>query len=92
MTTNPPLTANRLAENTIHISDIIRIMRKYGLYLLGLMILGGILAAIWAKFQTPQYDAIALVHLDQHSSISLGSRETISGAMPAKPARRSWQS
>ena len=73
MTTNPPLTANRLAENTIHISDIIRIMRKYGLYLLGLMILGGILAAIWAKFQTPQYDAIALVHLDQHSSISLGS-------------------
>jgi succinoglycan biosynthesis transport protein ExoP len=73
VTTNPPLTANRLAENTIHISDIIRIMRKYGLYLLGLMILGGILAAIWAKFQTPQYDAIALVHLDQHSSISLGS-------------------
>jgi capsular exopolysaccharide synthesis family protein len=73
VTTNPPLTANRLAENTIRISDIIRIMRKYGLYLLGLMILGGILAAIWAKFQTPQYDAIALVHLDQHSSISLGS-------------------
>jgi succinoglycan biosynthesis transport protein ExoP len=73
VTTNPPLTANRLAENTIHISDVIRITRKYGLYLLGLMILGGILAAIWAKFQTPQYDAIALVHLDQHSSISLGS-------------------
>jgi succinoglycan biosynthesis transport protein ExoP len=73
VTTNPPLTANRLAESTIHISDVIRIMRKYGLYLLGLMILGAILAAIWAKFQTPQYDAIALVHLDQHSSISLGS-------------------
>ena len=73
MTTNPPLTANRFAENTIHLSDIIRIMRKYGVYLLGLTILGGILATIWAKFQTPQYDAIALVHLDQHSSISLGS-------------------
>jgi polysaccharide biosynthesis transport protein len=73
VTTNPLLTANRFAENTIHISDITRIMRKYGLYLLSLMILGGILAAIWAKFQTPQYDAIALVHLDQHSSISLGS-------------------
>ena len=73
MTTNPPVAASRLAESTIHISDIIRILRKYGLYLLGLMILGGTVAAIWAKFQTPQYDAIALVHLDQHSSISLSA-------------------
>ena len=64
---------NRLAENAIHISDVIRILRKYGLYLLGLMILGGTLAAIWGRFQTPQYDAIALVHLDQHSSISLSA-------------------
>jgi capsular exopolysaccharide synthesis family protein len=37
------------------------------------MILGGTLGAIWAKFQTPQYDAVAMVHLDQHSSISLGA-------------------
>lgn len=37
------------------------------------MVLGGTLAAIWAKFQPPQYDAVALVHLDQHSSISLSS-------------------
>jgi capsular exopolysaccharide synthesis family protein len=37
------------------------------------MILGGTLTAIWAKFQTPQYDAVALVHLDQHNSISLSS-------------------
>jgi polysaccharide biosynthesis transport protein len=77
VTTNPPATANRFAENSIHISDVIRILRKYGLYLLGLMVLGGVLAAIWAKFQTPQYDAIALVHLDQHSSISLSA---VSGA------------
>ncbi len=48
-------------------------MRKYGLYLLGLMILGGTLAAIWAKFQTPKFDAVAMVHLDQHSAISIGS-------------------
>jgi polysaccharide biosynthesis transport protein len=73
VTTIPPLMASRLAENSIHISDVIRILRKYGLYLLGLMVLGGTLAAIWAKFQTPQYDAIALIHLDQHSSISLSS-------------------
>jgi succinoglycan biosynthesis transport protein ExoP len=73
VTTNPPSAATKFAENQIHISDIIRILRKYGLYLLGLMILGGTLAAIWAKFQPPQYDAIAMVHLDQHGAISLGS-------------------
>ena len=72
MTTNPPSTASKLAENSIHLSDIVRILRKYGVYLLALMVLGGTLAAIWAKFQPPQYDAVALVHLDQHSSISLG--------------------
>ncbi|HEX4319984.1 MAG TPA: polysaccharide biosynthesis tyrosine autokinase [Acidobacteriaceae bacterium] len=73
MTTNPPATANRLAENSIHISDVVRILRRYGLYLFGLMILGATLATVWAKFQTPQYDAIAMVHLDQHSSISLSA-------------------
>ncbi len=73
MTTNPPSVATKIAENSIHVSDILRILRKYGLYMLGLMILGGTLAAIWAKLQTPQYDAIALVHLDQHNSISLSS-------------------
>jgi len=73
VTTNPPSTANKFTENAIHLSDIVRILRKYGLYLLGLMILGGTLAAIWAKFQPPQYDAIAMIHLDQHSSISLSA-------------------
>ncbi len=73
MTTNSPSTASKLAENAIHLSDIVRILRKYGIYLLALMVLGGTLAAIWAKFQPPQYDAVALVHLDQHSSISLSS-------------------
>jgi capsular exopolysaccharide synthesis family protein len=67
------MMAGRFVESSIHLSDIFRILRKYGLYLLVLMLLGGTLAAIWGKFQTPQYDAIALVHLDQHSSISLGS-------------------
>ncbi len=73
MTTNSPSTASKFVESSIHLSDIFRILRKYGIYLIGLMILGGTLAAIWAKFQPPQYDAIALVHLDQHSSISLSS-------------------
>jgi succinoglycan biosynthesis transport protein ExoP len=73
VTTNPPSTASKLAENSIHLSDIFRVVRKYGIYLIALMVLGGTLAAIWAKFQPPQYDAVAMVHLDQHSSISLSS-------------------
>ena len=73
MTTIPQVPTNRFAENTIHLSDITRILRKYGLYMLGLMVLGGTLAGIWGKFQTPMYDATAMVHLDQHSSISIGS-------------------
>ena len=73
MTTNPPSVASKLAENSIHLSDVFRVLRKYGIYLVALMVLGGTLAAIWAKFQAPQYDAVALVHLDQHNSISLGS-------------------
>ena len=73
MTTNPIVTASKFTENTIHISDIIRVLRKYGLYLLGLMVLGGTLSTIWAKFQVPQYDAVAMIHLDQHTSISLGT-------------------
>jgi succinoglycan biosynthesis transport protein ExoP len=73
VTTNPPSVASKLAENSIHLSDVFRVLRKYGIYLVALMVLGGTLAAIWAKFQAPQYDAVALVHLDQHNSISLGS-------------------
>ena len=42
--------ASRFAENSIHLSDVTRILRKYGWSLLGLMILGGTLAAIWGKF------------------------------------------
>src|SRR5271155_4407583 len=64
---------NRVAESSIHVSDVIRILKKYGLYLVGLTILGATLASIWGKFQLPQYDAVAMVHLDQHSAISLSS-------------------
>jgi capsular exopolysaccharide synthesis family protein len=70
VTTNSPSLA-KLPESTIQISDITRLLRKYGLYLVGLMILGGVVAAVWAKLQTPKYDAVATVHLDQHKSISL---------------------
>lgn len=52
--------------------------------MLGLMILGGTLATIWAKFQTPMYDGIAMVHLDQHSSISLSASGATSDEYPLK--------
>ena len=67
------MMAGKLPEGTIRFSDVSRILRKYGVYLFFLMLLGGVLATIWAKFQTPQYDAVAMVHLDQHSAISIGS-------------------
>ncbi len=84
MTTIPPSTASRITESQIHLSDITRILRKYGLYVLGLMILGGTLSTIWAKFQTPMYDGIALIHLDQHNSISISSAGSASDEYPLK--------
>ncbi|HTJ30626.1 MAG TPA: polysaccharide biosynthesis tyrosine autokinase [Acidobacteriaceae bacterium] len=72
MTTNSASVA-KLPESTIQIADIIRVLRKYGLHIFGLMVLCGVLAAVWAKFQMPMYDAVATVHLDQHTSISLSS-------------------
>jgi succinoglycan biosynthesis transport protein ExoP len=73
VTTNSAVAGKKPADNQIQFSDIIRILRRYGLYLVGLMVVGGMLAFIWAKFQTPKYDGVAFVHLDQHNSISLSS-------------------
>lgn len=78
MTTDFTNPAGKFSESAIRITDITRILRKYGLYLLGLMILGGLLAGIWARFQTPLYDAVALVHLDQHNPISLSGAAGVS--------------
>ncbi|HEY9127518.1 MAG TPA: polysaccharide biosynthesis tyrosine autokinase, partial [Acidobacteriaceae bacterium] len=72
MTTNSASVA-KLPESTIQIADITRVLRKYGLHLFGLMALCGVLAAVWAEFQQPMFDAVATVHLDQHTSISLSS-------------------
>ena len=73
MTTTNTASVAKLQENAIQISDITRVLRKYGLYLFGLMVLCGVLAGVWGVFQVPRYDAVATVHLDQHSSISLSS-------------------
>jgi capsular exopolysaccharide synthesis family protein len=84
VTTIPPAAASKITESQIRFSDITRILRKYGLYVLGLMILGGTLAAIWAKFQTPMYDGVAMIHLDQHNSISISSGGSASDEYPLK--------
>ena len=73
MTTNPQTAPTRFTESTIHLSDISRILRKYGLYVVGLTVLGAILATIWGKFQPAMYDAVAMIHLDQHSTISISA-------------------
>ncbi len=73
MTTNPQTAPTRFTESTIHLSDITRILRKYGLYVVGLTVLGAILATIWGKFQPAMYDAVAMIHLDQHSAISISA-------------------
>ncbi len=67
------MLASKLPESSIRFSDIARVLRKYGLYMLLLMIVGGVLATLWAKLQPAQYDAVAMVHLDQHNAISIGS-------------------
>jgi capsular exopolysaccharide synthesis family protein len=84
VTTIPLATASKITDSQIRFSDVTRILRKYGLYVLGLMILGGTLAAVWAKFQTPMYDGIAMIHLDQHNSISISSGGSASDEYPLK--------
>lgn len=72
MTTNQPPNPGSRIDNAIQISDLTRVLKKYGLYLLGGMVLTATLAIIWGKFQPNLYDSVALVHLTQHNSLSLG--------------------
>ncbi len=62
-----------LSDSPIRIADILRVARKYGIFILAMACLSGFLAGLWAHFQPSLYDATALIHLDQHSSISLNS-------------------
>uniref|UniRef100_E6PYQ4 Polysaccharide chain length determinant N-terminal domain-containing protein n=1 Tax=mine drainage metagenome TaxID=410659 RepID=E6PYQ4_9ZZZZ len=72
MTKFPSSNTNQFADNPIRVADVARLIRKYGIYVLGSTMLGAILFAMWAHFQPSLYDATAMIHLDQHSSISLG--------------------
>ncbi len=73
-----------LSDAPIRIGDIMRVARNYGLYILAFACITGFLAGLWAHFQPSLYDATALIHLDQHSSISLSLSGTSSDDYPLK--------
>ncbi len=62
-----------LSDAPIRFGDIVRIGRKYGLFIAAFASICGFAAGIWAHFQPSLYDATALIHLDQHGSISLSA-------------------
>lgn len=62
---------NKLNDRQIRPSEIIRVVKRYGIYVVATSVLFAVIAAIWAHFQPRLYDSTALIHLDQHSSMSL---------------------
>jgi polysaccharide biosynthesis transport protein len=74
VTVRTPDFAPEAAENkTLMLADYIRVFKKY-LWLLTVCSLGfAVLAFLWAKRQPKLYDATAMVQIDQHGAMSLGS-------------------
>jgi polysaccharide biosynthesis transport protein len=74
VTVNNPEFAPEAAEGkTLLLSDFIRVSRRFIWLLAGLSAGCAILAFIWAKGQPREYDATAMVQVDQHGAMSLGS-------------------
>lgn len=74
MTVNTPDFAPEAAESkTLVLSDFIRVGRKYLWLLLGLSFGLAIAAYIWSRHQTKLYDATAMIQVEQHGTMSLGS-------------------
>lgn len=67
----------KLNEHQIRISDILRVVKRYGLYVAAVSIVFAICAGVWGHLQPRLYDATALIHLDQHSSMSLSATGTV---------------
>ena len=65
-----------LNDNPIRPSEILRVVRRYGWYVVVVSFCFALVALVWAHFQPRLYDSTALIHLDQHSSMTL----TIAGA------------
>jgi capsular exopolysaccharide synthesis family protein len=63
---------------TLMLSDFIRVFRKY-FWLLGALSIGfAIIAFLWSKDQPKQYDATAMVQVDQHGMLSLSISSSLS--------------
>jgi capsular exopolysaccharide synthesis family protein len=60
------------------LSDFIRVFRKYFWLLAALSIGFAIVAFLWSKDQPKQYDATALVQVDQHGMLSLSISSSMS--------------
>jgi polysaccharide biosynthesis transport protein len=74
VTANTPDFAPEAAENkTLMLADFIRVARKYLWLLAGLSFGLAILAFIWSRQQPKQYDATAMVQVEQHGSLNLGA-------------------
>lgn len=74
MNFNPPNLVNEAgADRTIMVVDFIRIFRKYIWLFCGVSVGLAFAAYLWSKSQPLQYDAIAVVQVDQHGSLSLAS-------------------
>ena len=74
MNVNAPNLMNEAeTDKTVMVADFIRIFRKY-LWLFCAVSIGlGLAAYLWSKSQPLQYDAMAIVQVDQHGSLSLSS-------------------
>lgn len=74
VTPNTPDFAPEAAENkTLMLADFIRAGKRFFWLLFGLSFGFAILAYLWSRQQPKQYDATAMVQVEQHSTLSLGS-------------------
>ncbi|MGD0893161.1 MAG: polysaccharide biosynthesis tyrosine autokinase [Terracidiphilus sp.] len=66
--------APEVGENkTLVFSDIARMFKKYLWLLIVLSLTCSSIAYVWTKRQPKQYDATAMLQIDQHGTLSLGS-------------------
>lgn len=74
MTVNTPEFAPEAAESkTLMLGDFILVAKKFMWLLVGLSFGLAILAYVWSRRQPKEYDATAMVQVQQHGSLNLGA-------------------
>jgi polysaccharide biosynthesis transport protein len=74
VTVNQPDFAPEATENrTLVLADFIRVARKFLWLILGLSFGCAVAVYLWSKNQPKQYDATAMIQVDQHGTLSLGA-------------------